>query len=70
MRHLNERELQIKILAPDVYFGVLTFWNFFDISDERWNSKYFGLLNFDKHDNHTKTNASIENLIQEINKCI
>lgn len=70
LSHLNEREEQIKILEPDAYFGVLAFWNFFNISDEKWNSKYFGLLNYDNNNNHTRTNASIEKMIIEINKCI
>lgn len=65
--HLYEREEQIKRIAPNAYFGVLTFWNFFDITDKTWNSKYFGLLNFDKNNNHQRTDASVENLILEIN---
>ena len=70
LSHLKDREEQIKKLEPDAYFGVLAFWNFFEKSEEGWNSKYFGLLNFDKQNKHERTDASIEKLIQEINKCI
>lgn len=66
--HLQEREQQIKNLEPTAHFSVLAFWNFFDVSDSNWNSRYFGLLNFDKSNNHARTNASVEKLIQEINK--
>jgi hypothetical protein len=68
--HFIEREKQIKNLFPYAYFGVIAFWNFFDQDIDGWNSKYFGLLKFDKENNHTRTNAYIEKLIQEINKYI
>jgi hypothetical protein len=68
--HLYEREEQIKRIAPNAYFGVIAFWNFFDTTDKNWNSKYFGLLNFDKANNHIRTDSSIENLIVKINKYI
>lgn len=66
--HLYEREEQIKRIAPNAYFGVLAFWNFFDITGKNWNSKYFGLLNFDESNKHLRTDSSIEKLILEINK--
>jgi hypothetical protein len=68
--HLKERQEQISALAPDAFFGVLAFWNFFDIKAEDWNTKHFGLLYFDKGNNHQRTDASIEKLILEINKHI
>jgi hypothetical protein len=49
---------------------VLAFWNFFDTSDKNWNSKYFGLLTFDKANNHSRTDSSIESLIIEINRVL
>lgn len=66
--HLIEREEQIKNLFPNAYFGVIAFWNFFSTDIPGWNSKYFGLLQFDKNNNHQRTDASVENLIVEINK--
>jgi len=68
--HLTEREIQIKSLFPNAYFGVIAFWNFFDTNIEGWNSKYFGLLKFEKDNNHKRTDASIEQLIREIEKAI
>ena len=68
--HLIEREIQIKSLFPNAYFGVIAFWNFFDTNIEVWNSKYFGLLKFDKDNNHQRSGASIEQLIKEIKKII
>ncbi|MDD3323148.1 MAG: hypothetical protein PHS59_17080 [Paludibacter sp.] len=68
--HLSEREEQIKKIAPNAYFGVLAFWNFFDTTDKDWNSKYFGLVNYDKNNNHLRTNSSIENIIFKINQNI
>ena len=66
--HLIEREEQIKNLFPNAYFGVIAFWNFFSTDIPGWNSKYFGLLQFGKNNNHQRTDASVENLIVEINK--
>jgi len=66
--HLTERENQIKSLFPNAYFGVLVFWNFFSSDIPGWNSKYFGLLQFDKNNEHLRTDASVENMIVEINK--
>jgi hypothetical protein len=68
--HLIEREGQIKNLYPNVYFGVIAFWNFFDTNIEGWNAKYFGLLRFESDNNHQRTDASIEQLIKEIEKTI
>lgn len=68
--HLIEREVQIKSLYPNAYFGVIAFWNFFDTNIEGWNSKYFGLLKFEKDNNHKRTDSSIEQLIKEIEKNI
>lgn len=64
--HLIEREAQIKQIYPNCYFATIAFWNFFQINTSDWNSKYFGLLEFDKQNNHERTNSSIENLINEI----
>jgi len=66
--HLVERELQIKQVYPNCYFGVVAFWNFFSDDFEGINTKYFGLLNFDKSNNHQRTADSIEKMIIEINK--
>lgn len=68
--HLTEREKQIKSLFPNAYFGVIAFWNFFEDKMEGWNTKYFGLLKFDKNKNHKRFESSIENLILEINSVI
>lgn len=70
LHQLIERELQIKSLFPNAYFGVIAFWNFFDNGIEGWNSKYFGLLKFDKDNNHQRTEATIEEIIKEIVKKI
>lgn len=66
--HLEEREKQIKELYPNVYFGVMAFWNFFETTTDKWNTKYFGLLNYDKDNNHTRTDSNIEQLLEKINK--
>ena len=66
--HLIEREIQIKNLFPNAFFGVIAFWNFFNANIEGWNSKYFGLLKFEKDNDHQRTNTSVENLIIEIEK--
>lgn len=65
--HLVEREHKIKSLVPDCYFGVLAFWNFFDVNLEGVGRKYFGLL---QYDNHQRTPWSIEMLIEQINKTV
>ncbi len=68
--HLIEREEQIKNLFPNAYFGVVAFWSFFKADIKGWNSKYFGLMQFDKNNKHLRTDSSIEKLIAEINKKI
>lgn len=68
--HLIEREKQINFLFPYAYFGVIAFWNFFNPDIDGWNFKYFGLLNFEKGNNHQRTGASIEQLIKEIEEII
>lgn len=70
LTHLEVRENQIKSLFHNAYFGVLDFWNFFSSDTSGWNSKYFGLLQFDKNNNYQRTDASVENLILKINKKI
>lgn len=66
--HLIEREKQIKNIYPNIYFGVLAFWNFFDSSEVGWNQKYFGLLKFKSDNKHEETGSTIEKMIVEINK--
>lgn len=69
LAHLEEREKKIKEIAPNAYFGVLSFWNFFDVSTPNWNTKYFGLYNYSNDDNHQRVGC-IETLIIAVNKCI
>lgn len=70
MKHLIEREAQVKRYCPNCYFGAVAFWNFFQQDTAGWNSKYFGLLEFDKQNNHQRTKSSIEDLINEIEQHI
>lgn len=70
IRHLEEREEQIEKLHSKAFFGVIAFWNFFDEDIKGWNTKYFGLLEFGRDNNHRRTGASIEHLIKEIEKSI
>lgn len=67
--HLEEREKIIKAHHPNIYFGVLAFWNFFDTKNENWNTKYFGLRNIEKN-NHFRTDASVEAMIRMVNEVI
>ncbi len=66
MRHLEEREKLIKDAFPDVYFGVLAFWNFFDAGSKEWNKKYFGLQQHRSNHEHQPTDTSVEKLLWEI----
>jgi hypothetical protein len=68
--HLEEREKIIKEHHPNIYFGVLAFWNFFDNHDPKWNKNYFGLLQYDPQNNHKRTNASVEGMIRMVNEVI
>ena len=65
--HLEDREKSIKELYPDIFFGVIAFWNFFDTSSEKWKKFYIGLKIFinkkDNHD-HQNTDARVEDLLE------
>lgn len=66
LQHIEEREDAIIKLYPDAYFGVLAYWNFFDVNGAFWGTKYFGLVNYDERNAHPTTNMSLECLL----KCI
>ena len=68
IQHLEDRENQIKEHHKKAYFGVLSFWNFFDADPNVWNTKYFGLLKHEKDYNYKRTDASVEKLILELIK--
>lgn len=68
--HLEYRARQIQEIAPSAYFGVLAYWNFFDISHSTWNTRYFSLMHHDSKHNHTRTSATVEKLILQVNKRI
>lgn len=67
---LTEREKQIKSLFPNAYFGVIAFWNFFEDNMEGWNTKYFGLMEFDKNIKHERTKLSVEHMIRAIEESL
>jgi len=65
MTHLQEREENIKHYYPNSYFGVIAFWNFFEINSD-WKNKYVGLYKYDRHDRHEKTNGYVEDIMKNI----
>lgn len=66
--HLKDRESKILKNYPNIFFGVIAFWNFFNSEIDGWGNKYIGLKTYDEKNNHPKTNANIENMIIEIEK--
>jgi hypothetical protein len=62
--HLKNREVQILAVKPGVYFGVIAYWNFFDINSEDWGRKYIGLVNYGNVEKHSRTGASVEELLR------
>ncbi|MBC9812895.1 hypothetical protein H9Y05_10475 [Crocinitomicaceae bacterium CZZ-1] len=68
MEHLANREQQIKNCAPNAYFGVVSFWNFFEKKAPEWNKKYVGLLEWDEKSEkkHPPTGGLVENILKEI----
>jgi len=70
MSHLKDREDQFKKIHPTIFFGAVAFWNFFEADTEGWGTKYIGLKNYDKKNDHPVTGALVENLIREIEEKI
>jgi len=68
--HLRDREEKIRAHFPNAYFGVISFWNFFDITNENWKNKFVGLYEFRKEGNHPKTDGCIEDIMKQIEKHI
>lgn len=68
MAHLEERETIIKKHSANlVFFGVISFWTFFDENQSSvYENKYFGLYHFKKDNNHIKTDGYVEDLIKNI----
>lgn len=66
MEHLKEREIQLKGLYPNIFFGVIAYWNFFDMEAKDWNKKYIGLKTFDEKNQHPRTDASIEKILSQM----
>ncbi|MFD2904663.1 hypothetical protein [Sphingobacterium anhuiense] len=69
MIHLQEREEKIKEHYPNSYFGVITYWNFFEKSIN-WKNKYVGLYRFHPHHRHEKTDGYVEDIIKSIELAI
>jgi len=70
MSHLKDREDQFKKIHPKIFFGAVAFWNFFEADTEGWGTKYIGLKNYDKKNDHPVTGALVENLISEIEETV
>ena len=68
MEHLRERERKLTIFFPDVFFGVIAYWNFFDTNSDNWNSKHIGIKWYNEKGNHSKTGVCVKNLILLIEK--
>jgi hypothetical protein len=66
MDHLRHRESQILECWPSAYFGVLSYWNFFDKNSTDWGKKYFAIADYDEKNNHPITSVSVENLLSQI----
>jgi hypothetical protein len=65
--HLEDRENKIKELYPNIFFGVIAFWNFFDISSEKCkNFQYIGIKTFKDELSHPKTGARVESMLKII----
>lgn len=68
--HLAKRENDILIHYPRAYFAVVSFWNFFDTNHENWRTRYVGLYNFDKANDHPSTGGYIEDIMKKIEEQI
>ncbi len=68
--HIIEREQEVKKLYPHCFFGVLVFWNFFNISVDGWGTKYIGLKQWNEKENHPRTSVGVEQMIKEIEQLI
>lgn len=66
--HLIHREEQIHSLFPNAYFGAIAFWNFFDTQEPTWNEKYIGIKEYNKEQEHPRTNSRVESLFLSIEK--
>lgn len=64
--HLTERDNTIKSHFPNAYFGVISFWNFFNTEDNNWRTKYVGLQTYDKTNSHPRTDGLIEDIMKQI----
>lgn len=65
--HLDNRKREIEKIWPDVFFGVLSFWNCFDENGiAKNNNNYIGLYHFKSDNNHVPTGQTIEQMIWKI----
>lgn len=64
--HLNDRKKNILELYPNVFFGVIAFWNCFGEGIETEDSIYLGLYGFSKEHGHQPTGNTIEQIIERI----
>jgi hypothetical protein len=64
--HLDERKAKIVEIWPEVFFGVISFWNCFKEEFKTDNSEYIGLYKHDDKNNHPPTEKTIEQIIRPI----
>ncbi|WP_312332843.1 hypothetical protein [Sphingobacterium sp.] len=68
--HLVDRESIVKYHYPNAYFGVISFWNFFNTEDHNWRVRNVGLVTYDQNNSHPRTDGLIEDIMKEIEKQI
>lgn len=70
-KHLLEREEKIRAVNENVFFAVVSFWNFFKENGlASWPEHYVGLFNKAKDNNHESTAFYIEHIMEKIEKHI
>lgn len=66
--HLDDRKKKIQELYPNVFFGVIAFWNCFGEGFKTDDSEYLGLYGYSKNNGYQSTGKTIEQIIERVIK--